>query len=98
MEDNKNHKGAAPKAPLCCLPFGTGKDFYGFWCISGALLDLQGPAGIFIKILLFLVLVGAFSTSNLVFFLFFMVSKPLLMVFHGSELPFNGFKLSSIGL
>ena len=28
MEDNKNPKGAAPKAPPCCLPFG--KDFLCF--------------------------------------------------------------------
>ena len=34
MEDNKNPKGAAPKAPPCCLPFG--KDFLCFGLISGA--------------------------------------------------------------
>ena len=34
MEDNKNPKGAAPKAPLCCLPLG--KDFLCFGLISGA--------------------------------------------------------------
>ena len=34
MEDKKNPKGAAPKAPPCCLPFG--KDFLCFRCISWA--------------------------------------------------------------
>ena len=34
MEDNKNPKGAAPKAPPCCLPFS--KDFLCFGMISGA--------------------------------------------------------------
>ena len=34
MEDNKNPKGAALKAPPCCLPFG--KDFLCFGLISGA--------------------------------------------------------------
>ena len=38
MEDNKNPKGAAPKAPPCCLPFG--KDFLCFGLISGAHLRL----------------------------------------------------------
>ena len=33
MEDNKNPKGAAPKASPCCLPFG--KDFLCFWSIFG---------------------------------------------------------------
>ena len=49
IEDNKTQGGgakrrplgAAPKAPPCCLPFG--KDFLCFWCISGALLDPDGP-------------------------------------------------------
>ena len=34
MEDNKNPKGAAPKAPPCCLPFG--KDFLCFGLTSEA--------------------------------------------------------------
>ena len=34
MEDNKNPRGAAPKAPPCCLPFG--EDFLCFGLISGA--------------------------------------------------------------
>ena len=33
-DSNKNPKGAAPKAPPCCLPFG--KDFLCFGLISGA--------------------------------------------------------------